>query len=125
MAMPIVWRDRSGTESRGQEQNTASGAYASPRLPIRELQWAYSLLLLSAACAMRASFQSPFLPSTEGCPLILAPYAARHQTSIACDPSSLPSASLLSHSQHRYRQSPAEILGLAALYLLEDVPLEI
>ena len=67
MAIPILWRDGSRIESRGQEQNRASGAFASPSLPIRELQWAYSLLLLSAACAMRASFRGPFLPSTPGC----------------------------------------------------------
>jgi hypothetical protein len=80
MAIPILWRDGSRIEIREQEQNRASGAFASLRLLLRAPQLACSLLLLSPACAKRASFRGPFLPSTEGCPLILAPYAPRLQT---------------------------------------------
>src|SRR5260370_18447673 len=67
MAIPILWRDSSGIWSREQQQNRAPGACAWLSLPIREPQSAYSLLLLSAACAKRASFRGPSLPSTLGC----------------------------------------------------------
>src|SRR5260370_34706026 len=67
MAIPILWRDSSRICSREQQQNRAPGSCASLSLPIRDPQSAYSLLLLSAACAKRASFRGPSLPSTLGC----------------------------------------------------------
>src|SRR5260370_27708991 len=50
------------------QQVSATGEYSSHSQPIRAAQWACSLYLLSAACAMRASFRGPSLPSTPGCP---------------------------------------------------------